>query len=188
MVWLSIGVLLWALVHLIPSVAPGVRQSLISKVGENPYKGLFALDIVIAIVFIVYGWRTTTPEIVYLPPAWGYSAALVLMAISVYLFGAAQRPSTVKRIIRHPQLTGLVVWSVAHLLANGDQRSIVLFGGLGLWALIEMPLISRREGAWQKPDAPAMSREVLGIVITAVVFAVLIFLHPYFAGVPLITR
>ena len=188
MIWLCIGILWWAFVHLTPSLAPGFRQSLIDRFGENPYKGLFALDIVIALALIIYGWRSTVPEVVYIPPTWGYSAALVLMAISVYLFGAAQRPSLIKRFLRHPQLTGMLTWSVAHLLANGDQRSLVLFGGLGLWALIEMPLISRREGAWVKPEAPPMTRELIGIAITVAVFVVLIYLHPYFAGVPLATR
>jgi uncharacterized membrane protein len=185
MTWIFAGVLLWTMVHFMPSLAPGFRQSLIGKLGEMPYKGLFALDIVVAIVLIVYGWRTTLPEIVYVPPAWGYRAALPLMAISVFLFGAARRPSAIKRILRHPQLTGLVVWSVAHLLANGDQKSLVLFGGLGAWALIQMTLINRREGEWVKPESPTLVREMIGVVVTAVVLFVLMYLHPYFAGVPL---
>ena len=185
MIWISAGVLLWMAVHFVPGLAPDFRRSLIGRFGEKPYKGLFALDIVIAIILIVYGWRTTMPEVVYVPPAWGYRAALPLMAISVFLFGAARRPCAVKRIIRHPQLTGLVVWSIAHLLANGDQKSLVLFGGLGIWAVIQMTLINRREGEWVKPDSPALGRELLGLVITGVVFIVLIYLHPYITGVPL---
>ncbi len=184
MAWICIGVLLWMVVHFVPSLAPDFRQSLIARLGEMPYKGLFALDIVVAIVLIVYGWRTTAPEVVYLPPAWGYQATLPLMAISVFLFGAARRPSAIKQFIRHPQLTGLVVWSVAHLLANGDQKSLVLFGGLGIWALLEMVFINRRDGAWVKPESPSLVVEFVGLVGTAVVFLVLIYMHPYFAGVP----
>ena len=104
------------------------------------------------------------------------------------LFGAAHQPTRIKRVVRHPQLTGMLVWSLSHLLSNGDTRSLALFGGLGLWALIEMLLISRREGAWQKPHGPALSIEVRGIVISTVVFFVLVFLHPYFAGVSAIPR
>jgi uncharacterized membrane protein len=107
------------------------------------------------------------------------------MAISIFLFGAAQRKSAVKRFIRHPQLTGLLLWSLAHLLANGEQRSLVLFGGLGVWALLEMVLISRRDGEWVKEESPPMSRDLIGAVIAAVLMVVLIFLHPYFTGVSL---
>ena len=185
MIWLCLGVLWWILVHLVPAAAPSVRQALVSKLGENAYKGLFALDIVIALVMIVYGWRHTVAEIVYVPPTWGYESALPLMAISVFLFGAARRKSAVKQFIRHPQLTGLLLWSVAHLLANGEQRSLILFGGLGIWSMLEMVLINRRDGEWVKEAAPPMSRDLISAVIAVVVMAVLIYLHPYFTGVPL---
>ncbi len=181
--WLSVGVLLWVVVHFIPSVAPGLRASLVERIGENPYKGIFALTLVLSIALMVIGWRSTTPEIIYLPPAWAPPLTSMLMLIAVLLFGAAHQPTRIRKFIRHPQLTGMVVWSLSHLLSNGDSRSLVLFGGLGLWALIEMPLISRREGVWERPYGPALSVEIRGILISAVIFFVLVFLHPYFAGV-----
>ena len=105
------------------------------------------------------------------------------MLVSVMLFGAANYPTRIKRIVRHPQLTGLGLWSIGHLLSNGDSRSLVLFGGLGFWALVEMLLINRREGAWVKPDAPTLSAEARGFVISVIIFFVFVYLHPYFAGV-----
>lgn len=188
MIWLIAGVLLWFAVHLSPVYAAGLRQKLIDRIGEGPYKGLFALDIVIALVFIVIGWRSTVPALVYVPPTWGQTATIVLMAVSVYLFGAANAKTAVKRFLRHPMLTGLAVWSVAHLLSNGDDRSLVLFGGLGVWALLEMPLLNRRQGQWVKPEAPSIGVEFRNVVIAAVVFVFLIVLHPYYAGVAPIPR
>ena len=183
MLWLCIGVLWWAAVHLTPSVAPDFRKSMVDRIGEKAWKGLFALDIVIALVLIVVGWRSAVPQNVYLPPLWGSRAALLLMAVSVYLFGAAQGKSAIKTVIRHPMLAAVAVWAIAHLLANGDLRSLVLFGGLGLWALVEIPLINRREGQWIKPDAQSPAAELKIVLISAVVYVVLVFLHPYFAGV-----
>ena len=58
---LSIGVLLWVVVHLIPSIEQPLRQRLISRLGEKGYKGAFALTVLIALVLIVLGWRST-PE------------------------------------------------------------------------------------------------------------------------------
>jgi len=185
MTWLIAGLLIWMIVHLMPAAAPGVRGRLVALLGENPYKGLFALDILLGLGLIVVGWRSTVPEIVYLPPVWGRTAALPLMAIAIFLLGAAQRPSAVKRFLRHPMLTGVVVWSVAHLLANGELRSVVMFGGLGIWALLEMVLINRRDGPRSVPDAPPLVRELIGAVIAVVILVVLIWLHPYFAGVAL---
>ena len=183
MIWLCIGVLLFILVHLVPCMARGFRDSLIQRVGDQPYRGIFSVFLLVAIVLMVVGWRSATPEFVYMPPSWSNPATSVLMLISVMLFGAAQQPTRIKRYVRHPQLTGMAVWSVSHLLSNGDSRSLVLFGGLGLWALLQMILISNREGTWVKPYGPALSVEVRGIVISAVVFFVLVYLHPYFAGV-----
>ena len=183
MIWLCIGVLLFIVVHLVPCLARGFRDSLLERVGEQPYRGIFSVIQLMAILLMIIGWRSTTPEFVYTPPSWGIPAASLLMLISVMLFGAAQQPTRIKRYVRHPQLTGMAVWSVSHLLSNGDSRSLVLFGGLGLWALLEMFLINQREGAWVKPYGPALSVEVRGIVISAVVFFVLVYLHPYFAGV-----
>ena len=188
MIWLYLGVFLFMMVHFVPGLAPELRNSLIKRIGENPYKGIFSLTLVASIAFMVIGWRAAMPQLVYLPPAWGTPMASILMLISVMLFGAAQQPTRIKRYIRHPQLTGMAVWSGSHLLSNGDSRSLVLFGGLGIWALIEMMLINRREGAWQRPYGPALSVEVRGIVISVVVFFVLVFLHPYFAGVSPIPR
>lgn len=188
MVWLYLGVFLFVMVHFVPGVAPDLRRSLIERLGENPYKGIFSLALVSSIVLIVIGWRSAIPELVYLPPTWGIPVSSVLMLISVMLFGAANQPTRIKRYIRHPQLTGVAVWSGAHLLSNGDSRSLVLFGSLGLWALLEMPLINRREGRWQRPFGPALSVEIRGIVISAVVFFALVYLHPYFAGVSPIPR
>ncbi len=145
MIWLCIGVLLFMLVHFVPSLAREHRRSLIHHVGEYRYKGLFSLFLVISIALMIVGWRSTTPEFVYLPPSWGTPLTSVLMLISVMFFGAAHQRTRIKRYIRHPQLTGMLVWSLSHLLSNGNSRSLVLFGGLGLWALIEMGLINRRK-------------------------------------------
>ena len=141
MAMLTLGVLLWAIVHLFPSLTPGVRSRLIEKVGEGPYKGLFAVDIVIAILLMVFGWRSMPMEMWYTPPLHGTPAiAAVLVLVAFVLMGAANAPTNVKRVLRHPMLTGVIVWGGAHLLVNGDNRSVVLFGGLIIWAVIANPL------------------------------------------------
>jgi len=113
---------------------------------------------------------------------------LLLAILAFLLFGATKHQTRIKRYIRHPQLTGLVLWGISHLITNGDTRSVVLFAGLGLWALIEMPLINKREGAWIKPEAPTMMTELKGHAISLVILLVAFFLHPYFAGVSIIAR
>lgn len=180
---LSIGVLLWVVVHLIPTIEQPLRQRLISRLGENGYKGIFALTILIALVLIVLGWRATPEAYLYVLPAWSRTVGLFLMILSFVLLGAAHYPSLIRRYIRHPMLMGVFVWAGSHLLMNGTTRALVLFGGLGVWALLEMPLINRREGEHVKPGVPDFSGELKGVFISAVIFIVVLTLHPYFAGV-----
>lgn len=186
MTMMILGLVLWIGVHLFPSVMPAARASLIERLGEGPYKGLFALDLVIAILLMVFGWRSAMPEYWYAPPLGGMqTVTFVLVAIGFTLMGAANAPNNLKRHLRHPMLTGVIVWAIAHLLANGDSRSVVLFGGLTAWAVIAMITINRRDGEWEKPEAVAGSKDISLVVIGVALTAVVAFFHEYLAGVAL---
>lgn len=188
MILLVIGVLLWSGVHLFPCVAVELRKQLIGRMGEPPYKGVFALSLVAAIVLMVLGWRSSVPYAVYSPPAWTAPAANLIMVLALLLFVASAVPTNLKRVVRHPQLTGFAIWAGAHLLANGDRRSLILFGGLGLWALLAILFINRRDGAWVKPDPLPMTAEVKPVAIAIVAFGVLFFVHPWLSGVSTLPR
>jgi len=180
---LILGVLIWSFVHLFPSVLPGLRQKLESKLGENPYRGLFSLVILGALILIVLGWKSAVPSALYTPPLAGGPATSVLVLIGFVLFFAAQFPGNIKRFIRHPQLTGTLVWGVAHLLVNGDTRSVTLFGCLAAWAALEIIMINRRDGQWQKPGPAAIKFDVIPVIIGSVAFAAIFFFHGSLFGV-----
>ena len=186
MALLGFGVLLWAFVHLVPTIEQPLKLKLINRFGENGYKGIFSLAILVSIVLMVLGWRSTPQEYLYVLPPWSRTAGILLMFLSFVLMGAANYPTAIKRFLRHPMLTGVIIWSVSHLLTNGTTRALILFGGIGLWALIEIPLINKREGVYEKPEAPGLFREVRGLAISAVIFAVVFYAHPWFTGVRLI--
>lgn len=187
MTLLVIGVALWMCVHLFPSLLPSARSALIARIGEGPYKGLFALDLVIAILLMVFGWRSAEATFWYAAPLAGMPVLVwPLVAIAFILMGAANVPTNIKRFLRHPMLTGVIVWGVAHLLANGDNRSVVLFGGLTLWAAVAIVTISRRDGEWLKPEPVPARKDLNLIVIGLVLTAVVAYFHEYLSGVPLI--
>jgi uncharacterized membrane protein len=183
MIKLTLGVLLWSITHLIPAAAADFRKRVIDKLGENPYKGIFTLVMVFAIYLIISGWRATLPEFLYVPPAWGRHAAALLVLIAFILFSASHGQNNIKRFVRHPQLSGVVVWGIAHLLANGESRSIVLFGGLTLWAVVEIVLLNRRDGAWEKPAPAPRKKDIIAVVAGVVVYAVFAYLHGWLFGV-----
>ena len=180
---LILGILLWSMAHLIPAVAVDFRRGLIRKMGENPYKGIFSLLMVLAIYLVISGWKATIPESLYLPPDWGRHATSLLVLIGFILFIAPYPPTNIKRMVRHPQLTGVACWGIGHLLANGETRSIILFGGLTAWAIIEMLLLNRRDGVWIKPDAVPLKNDIIVAVAGLVVYAVIAVAHQWLFGV-----
>lgn len=183
---LAAGVMIWAAVHFFTALAPDKRNALISRFGEGAYKSVYSLLIVFSVVLIILGWRNSSFVQLYAPPGWGRSAAMLLTLPALLLVVAADVPGNhVRQWIRHPMLLGLVTWAVAHLLANGDARSVILFGGLGSWALLEIFLINRRDGPRQ---APAPARAVMTLIWVAAglaVYFLLGWLHRWFAGVAL---
>ena len=185
---LMIGVALWCGVHLVPSLAAGFRQGVIDKLGNGPYRGVFSLAILASLVLIIIGWRSTPEQYLYALPPWSRWAGFLLMIVSFVLLGATHYATSIKRYVRHPMLLGVFVWALSHLLTNGTSRAVILFGGLGLWALIEMPLINRRKGAAVPPAAPGVFAEIRGLAISAVIFTIVLFLHPYFTGVSPLPR
>lgn len=182
MTLLLFGLLLFTLVHLLPAAFGTLRGSLIARVGENPYRGIFSLVIVISLVLIVLGWRSATPTVVYDPPLHGGPVTSVLVLMAFVLFVAARSGSNIKRIVRHPQMLSVILWSAAHLLTNGDSRSLALFGGLGAWAIAEILLCNRRDGAWQKPDRVSAKVDMITAAIGGVVFALVGYFHQALFG------
>jgi uncharacterized membrane protein len=183
MAFLILGILIWSGVHLIPSAGAPMRASLIERIGEGPYKGLFALSLVGAVTLMVMGWKSTDPVAIYAAPDWGRLVANVGMFVSLVLFMGSNVPSNMKRFVRHPQLTGVAVWGLSHLFANGDLRSLVLFGGLAIWAAVEIVSLNRRDGAWERPEPLPLAAEAKPLVAGIIAYGVLVFAHPYLAGV-----
>lgn len=184
MALLVIGVLLFAGVHLIPSLAPGLRAAWLGKMGEGGYKGTFSLLLMLSFALMIFGWRSTPPQYLYTPLQSLKHPAMGLLLIAFLLMVASGRKSRLKQWLRHPQLTGLALWGIAHLLLNGDVRSTVLFGGMVIWSIVEIFAINRREGAWVKADVVPWSADLINLVIAIVVVLITVFLHPYISGMP----
>ncbi|MXU64509.1 NnrU family protein [Oceanomicrobium pacificus] len=181
MIYLVAGLILWSGAHLFKRVAPGARDGLIERIGAGPVRGVVALLLLLSVVLMVIGYRSYLAPQVYVTPGWTVHLNNLLMLIAVFLLGMGSSKGRARSWLRHPMLTGVLVWSVAHLLVNGDLASILLFGWLGVWAIVEMLVINAAEGAWERPAPGPASGDLRLVIISVVVFAVITTIH-YFIG------
>jgi uncharacterized membrane protein len=180
------GIVLWFVAHLFPAIAPGRRDALVAKLGAQPYRGVFSLVILASLLMIVFGWKSAVPSAVYVPPMGPGIVPSVLVLIGLVLFFASQMNGNIKRVIRHPQMAGTLIWAIAHLLTNGDSRSLILFGSMAIWALFEIVMINRREGPGGALVRASGKHDLIAVVIGGVVFALVGHFHlPLFGVSPI---
>ncbi|GLS88119.1 membrane protein [Cypionkella aquatica] len=174
MSWLILGLALWSGAHFFKRVAPQARAAMGAR-----GKLLVTVLSLLAVVLMVIGYRAADFTPLYTPlPGMGH-ANNTLMLVSLFLFGVGGTKGTLYPKIRHPMLWGVVVWAVAHLLVNGDLASVVLFGGLGLWALISMLLINRSE-VWLAPlGGRGLKGDMMNLVGTLVLLGVIAMIHQW---------
>jgi uncharacterized membrane protein len=162
MTLIVLGLLLWWGAHLWKRLAPGSRAAL-----GDPGKGLVAVAVIAGVVLMVIGYRGADAVDLWYPPAFLTRVNNLLMLFAVYLFAASGMKTRITRVIRHPQLTAVKTWAVAHLLVNGDLASVILFGGILAWAVFEVIVINRAEPR-PAPNAPAPMGKEIGAVVGAV--------------------
>jgi uncharacterized membrane protein len=182
MTTLIIGLILWIAAHMFKRLLPRQRAAL-----GDAGKGFVAAALALAVVLMVIGYRSAPVTQLYDPlPGMGH-ANNTLMLISVFLFGVGGTRGTLYTRMRHPMLTGQILWAVAHLLVNGDLASVVLFGGIGLWAVAQMALINAA-GPWQRPKSGrGVKGDAMNLVGTLVLFGLIAWIHallghPVFLG------
>ncbi|CAN0273940.1 unnamed protein product, partial [Chrysoparadoxa australica] len=121
MLLLILGVALWWGAHLFKRIAPGLREPMGDK-----GKGLVAVALLISIALMIFGYRTADGAFF-----WGRHPATVginnlIMIFALYLTSPGPSKGAIFYKMRHPMLTGFLLWTVAHLLVNGDVPSFVL--------------------------------------------------------------
>ncbi|MDP5335318.1 MAG: NnrU family protein [Paracoccaceae bacterium] len=178
MTLLTLGVILWAAAHFFKRLAPGVR----APMGDKG-KGLVAVAIVVSLLMMIFGYRGAEFIHVWAPPAWTVHLNNLMMLAAVFVYGMSATKGRLRGKMRHPQLTAVKIWAVAHLLVNGDLASIILFGGMLAWAVASVILINRSE-VWVRPAPGEAKKDILLVVITLVLFGVMTGIHAWLGVSP----
>lgn len=175
MTLLIFGLLLWTGAHYFKRLAPGARAQM-----GTAGKGIIAVAILAAVTLMVLGYRSAAFVYVWAPPSFmvHVNNTLMLLAIWIYGSGAAKGAKVWPGYrMRHPQLIGFKIWALAHLLVNGDLASLLLFGGLLVWAVGEVILINRAEPEWTPSAHGGAKVYVRHALISAAIFAVVAGIH-----------
>lgn len=184
MLLLTVGLLLFMLVHTLPW-RPAWRDAMRSKLGERGYRGLFALISLAGLVLIVLGMRRAEVVVLWQAPSWASVLTDVLMMLSVFCLVAKYMPSSLHRLTAHPMLWGVAFWAGGHLLSNGDLASVLLFTSFLLYALLAIVSANRR-GAKPLDQPVSVSVGIRVVPVAAMVYAALMQIHPWLAGVNLL--
>lgn len=183
---------------LIAFIAPHVlvtrraaRARLIARLGEGPYKIAFSLLSAIGIALMVWGFaRYRAGEWIELwhPPVWARHLSLVLAWPAMILIAAAYLRGNIYRLLKHPMLAGVKLWALAHLIANGDLGSLILFGSLLAWAVYDRISLKSRSD----PGAPPIPtggwpRDAAAVVVGTLLYLVVVYwFHPAVIGTPVL--
>jgi uncharacterized membrane protein len=165
------------------------RAAVIARCGEAAYKIAFSLLAIISIILIAYGfslYRSSGWIDLWYPPRWTRHIVEALMLPAVILIVAAYVPSHIRHRLKHPMLAAVKLWAAAHLLANGDLGSVILFGSLLAWAVFDRIAVKRRPAsATTRPPPQGWRNDVIAVIVGVLAYLALGFLfHPFVIGVP----
>lgn len=185
-----LGLALFLGIHTLPSQRP-LRARAIAMLGEGGYKVGYALVSILGIALIAWGfghYRATDWIDVWSPPKALKHITVALMLPAVIMVVAAFIRGHIYTALKHPMLAGVKLWAAAHLLANGDLGSIILFGSFLGWAVFDRTSLKQRKDA----GAPAIpvggwGNDMIAVVVGIVAYLALAFaFHPVVIGVPVI--
>jgi uncharacterized membrane protein len=200
----TLGIGLFIGVHVVPMV-PGWRTALVGRLGEGAYKAAFALLSLSGLIGAIVAYRFTPHAPLWPSPPSLRIVTAILMLAAVLLFAGATGVPWFKRIVRHPMLWGIGLLGVAHLLVNGEAAGVILFGGLAGFGFVWQGLTDRRDAAadpagfaearrttsfwpfvrWHARSDPVTLRP---LIVGVIVYLVLILLHPWLFGAPVLPR
>lgn len=149
-----------------------LRGKLIDSLGQKGYLGLYSLLAITALGVMIYSYGSIDQsDHVWLPGTVSYqiTKVFVLVAIILLVMGTMTKNPTavmmedainqdikgILKITRHPTQWAILLYSIGHLIANGDTASIVLFGTLAIMSGVGMLAMDYRKKAihdekWQE--------------------------------------
>jgi uncharacterized membrane protein len=186
MLYLILGLVLFLGMHSVEIFSSTLRANAIARMGERPWKALYAVVSIVGFVLIIwgYGQARQDPILLYAPPVWmRHLSALIMLPVFPLLL-AAYLPGRIKAALKHPMLAAVKFWALAHLLANGMLADVLLFGSFLAWAVADRISFKRRVVRPIHTAPPSKLNDVIAVVAGLAIYVVFVMgLHLRLFGV-----
>ncbi|MDH3241751.1 MAG: NnrU family protein [Alphaproteobacteria bacterium] len=164
--------LAFVLGHFFLSAGP-VRAGLIGILSRNGFLAVYSLYSIATFVWMNIAYTKAPFEDLWGDPHWARWASVLIMPLAAILLAAGvstanpgavgmdklmaegREPRGIQKVTRHPMMWAIAIWAALHLAANGDQASVIFFGGLlvlCLGGMVHIEARKRAEGgaAWER--------------------------------------
>ena len=180
MIVLVAGLIIFIGVHLFREL--GIRSYLIDKYGVSRYKGIFSLLALVGVGLIIYGKSIVPFSTIWVPAYELRSITHLLMLPAWILVMAGNLPlSIIRSAVGHPMLLGVMVWGGAHLLANGDLASLLMFGSLTLFSAVK--IVTAQKIDQSDVQQASLKWDVAAVVSGFILYGIVLVFHGQLFGV-----
>ena len=122
-----------------------LRPVMVSPIGEWPYRGAYSLVALVTLIWMGWAYGNAPREMLWTRTGAKHRTSSCRIAFVLLACGYGRNPTMVGaekllksedpargmiRITRHPIMWGIMLWAAAHIVARGDLKSLVFFGGL----------------------------------------------------------
>jgi uncharacterized membrane protein len=171
MTLLVAGLVLFIATHLLRPIAPGLRNAAIAALGKPGWMALHGIASLVSLALIAYGFvvaRENGGQMLYYPPTFLSHIALTLMLIASICLVAGFLPAGhIRTKLKFPILVAIKIWALAHLLANGESYSVLLFVTVLAWAVILRITLKKRiaTGETKLPVFVSAKYDAISVVV-----------------------
>ena len=148
---------LFIVTHFVPSTP--LRPAIVRAIGEGRYRGVYSAIALGGLVWMSMAYSRAPIEPLWAPlrevPLIVLPFAFVMLACGYWrnptMVGAerllkSEEPARgIIRITRHPLMWAIMLWALSHVLARGDLKSVIFFGGLFIVAGLGTVLMDHRK-------------------------------------------